>query len=139
MKDIDEFALDTFYRHYDMYKYALTVKDLLHLSSAQGMHQVEEPSYANLTESKEVSMHTFDVLQEYMSQNEKDAFEREREYMENGPGKIEAILNDEMGRLFQSMDDKIKLQDEDFMTKVNPGKKWWFKSSLFLTLGSSFN
>ena len=68
-------------------------------------------------------MHTFDALQEYMSQNEKDAFEREREYMEHGPGKIEAILNDEMTRLFASMDDKIKLQDEDFMAKVNPGKK----------------
>ena len=58
-----------------------------------------------------------------MSQNEKDAFERERDYMENGPGKIEAILNDEMGKLFASMDDKIKAQDEDFMTKINPGKK----------------
>ena len=58
-----------------------------------------------------------------MSQQEKDAFERERDYMENGPGKIEAILNDEMGRLFQSMDDKIKLQDDDFMAKVNPAKK----------------
>ena len=45
-------------------------------------------------------MHNFDVLQEYMSQNEKDAFERERDYMEHGPGKIESILNDEMGRLF---------------------------------------
>ena len=58
-----------------------------------------------------------------MSQQEKDAFERERDYMENGPGKIEAILNDEMGRLFQSMDEKIKLQDDDFMTKVGPAKK----------------
>ena len=58
-----------------------------------------------------------------MSQNEKDAFERERDYMENGPGKIEAILNDEMGKLFASMDDKIKAQDEDFMSKINPGKK----------------
>ena len=58
-----------------------------------------------------------------MSQNEKDAFERERDYMENGPGKIEAVLNDEMNKLFASMDDKIKAQDEDFLTKINPGKK----------------
>ena len=27
VKKIDLFALDTFYRHFDMYKYALTVKD----------------------------------------------------------------------------------------------------------------
>ena len=37
VKDIDEFALDTFYRHYDMYKYAMTVKDMLHLKTG-GMH-----------------------------------------------------------------------------------------------------
>merc|ERR1712151_1028457 len=72
VKQIDEFALDTFYRHYDMYKYALTVKDLLHLSSSQG-HEVEEVQYADLTQSKEVSMHNFAELQLYMSQQEKDA------------------------------------------------------------------
>ena len=37
VKTIDEFVLDTFYRHYDMYKYALTVKDMLHLK-AGGMN-----------------------------------------------------------------------------------------------------
>ena len=61
VKDIDEFALDTFYRHYDMYKYALTVKDLLVLTSSQG-HEVAEANYDNLTQAKEVSMHNFDVL-----------------------------------------------------------------------------
>ena len=29
VKDIDLFVLDTFYRHYEMYKYALTVEDQL--------------------------------------------------------------------------------------------------------------
>lgn len=47
VKSIDSFALDTFYRHYDMYKYALTKQDLLHLTSSQG-HEVEETEYANL-------------------------------------------------------------------------------------------
>ena len=61
VKDIDEFALDTFYRHYDMYKYALTVKDLLVLKTSQG-HEVAETQYENLTVAKEVSMHNFDVL-----------------------------------------------------------------------------
>ena len=27
IKEIDLFAQDTFYRHYDMYKYALTIRD----------------------------------------------------------------------------------------------------------------
>ena len=43
--------------------------------------------------------------------------------MEKGPGKIEAILNEEMTRLIASMDEKIKTQDEEFLAKVNPGKK----------------
>ena len=123
VKDIDEFVLDTFYRHYDMYKYALTVKDLLHLESVPVMHKVEAQTFDNLTQAREVSMHSFEALQEYMSQQEKDAFERERDYMEKGPGKIEAILNEEMTRLLASMDEKIKTQDEEFMAKVNPGKK----------------
>ena len=33
VKKIDLFALDTLYRHFDMYAYALTVKDMLHLTS----------------------------------------------------------------------------------------------------------
>ena len=42
VKKIDLFALDTFYRHYDMYKYALTVKEQLHLTSG-GMIEVTKP------------------------------------------------------------------------------------------------
>ena len=61
VKDIDEFALDTFYRHYDMYRYALTVKDLLVLTSSQG-HEVAQAEYSNLTQAKETNMHNFDVL-----------------------------------------------------------------------------
>ena len=49
VKAIDEFVLDTFYRHYDMYKYALTVKDLLHLESGPKMHKVENEAFENLT------------------------------------------------------------------------------------------
>ena len=32
IKKIDLFALDTLYRHFDMYTFALTVKDMLHLT-----------------------------------------------------------------------------------------------------------
>ena len=61
VKDIDEFALDTFYRHYDMYKYALTVKDMLHLSCG-GMHKVEQPSFQELNNAEEVLMRDIDAL-----------------------------------------------------------------------------
>ena len=55
VKSIDEFVLDTFYRHYDMYKYALTVKDMLHLK-AGGMHVVEQPNFMDLNAAEEVLM-----------------------------------------------------------------------------------
>ena len=43
--------------------------------------------------------------------------------MENGPGKVELILNQEMSRLYAKMDEKIKEQDDDFMAKVGQPKK----------------
>ena len=43
--------------------------------------------------------------------------------MEHGAGKVEAILNGEMGRLVQRMDESIRVQDEEFMNKVGPVKK----------------
>ena len=58
-----------------------------------------------------------------MSENERGVIARQRDYMENGPGRVEAILNDEMNKLVARMDEQIRLQDEDFMTKVNPAKR----------------
>ena len=43
--------------------------------------------------------------------------------MENGPGKVEAILNREMGTLYARMEEQIKTQDEDFMARAAPPKK----------------
>ena len=40
--------------------------------------------------------------------------QREKDYMEKGPGKVESILNEEMSRLFANMEEKIKKQDEEF-------------------------
>ena len=61
-----------------------------------------------------------------MSEQERDVIARQRDYMENGPGKVEAILNSEMSKLYGRMDETIKVQDEEFMTKVGPGKRWPF-------------
>ena len=104
VKKIDLFVLDTFYRHFDMYSYALTVKDMLHLSTGQ-MMEPPKLEFAELNEATAVEVTNLDELQEYMSENERDAIARQRDYMENGPGRIEAILNDEMGRLYNRMDE----------------------------------
>lgn len=42
VKKINDFVLDNFYRHYSMYKYALTVQDNLVLKTEQ-MFNHEEP------------------------------------------------------------------------------------------------
>ena len=122
VKKIDLFALDTLYRHFDMYAYALTVKDMLHLTSGQ-MMEIAQPTFAELNDANVVEVTQLDELQEYMSQNERDVIAKQRDYMENGPGRIESILNDEMGKLYNRMDEQIKVQDEEFMNKVHPAKK----------------
>jgi hypothetical protein len=43
----------------------------------------------------------------YFSRAEKDAIQNEKDYMEHGPGRIERILNEEMGKLGDHMDKKI--------------------------------
>lgn len=44
--------------------------------------------------------------------------------MLNGPGRIEAILNGEMEKLYGRMQTQIAKQDEDFFAKLPPaGKK----------------
>lgn len=58
-----------------------------------------------------------------MSSQEREVIARQRDYMENGPGKIEAILNREMGNLYAKMEDQIRIQDEEFMQKVQAGGK----------------
>ena len=50
VKKIDLYALDTFFRHYDMYKYALTVKDMLHLTTERVM-EVPKPTFCELNEA----------------------------------------------------------------------------------------
>ena len=43
--------------------------------------------------------------------------------MTKGPGRIERIMREELEKLHVHMEDKIKKQDEEFLSKINPGKK----------------
>ena len=44
--------------------------------------------------------------------------------MTKGPGRIERIMREEMEKLQNHLEDKIRKQDEEFLTKFNPtGKK----------------
>jgi hypothetical protein len=39
-----------------------------------------------------------------------------------GPGRIERIMHEELGKLQVHMDDKIRKQDEEFISKVTTKK-----------------
>ncbi len=62
-------------------------------------------------------------LKQFFSENELEQIEKENEYMLRGPGRIERIMKEEMEKLAWHMEDRIKKQDDEFIQKVNPGKK----------------
>jgi len=49
----------------------------------------------------------FSELKEFFSAEEEERMRQEREYLLHGPGKIERILNEEMERLAEHMENKI--------------------------------
>ena len=73
--------------------------------------------------AKEVDLIGMDALQDFLSGEEKEAIAKQKEYMERGPGRVEALLNDEMEKLYANMEGQIKQQDEEFINKMGPPKK----------------
>ena len=66
VKAIDLFAQDTFFRHYDMYKYALTYQVELSLKTGT-MFTYQTPSLGNLAETKQIAPHEVSAIAAYMS------------------------------------------------------------------------
>ena len=75
----------------------------------------KEPKLPTIEQGQKIKFSEIPDLQEYFSADEMEAMRAEQEYMTNGPGKIEAILNAEMERLQQYMEEKIAQQDEEFL------------------------
>ena len=98
VKEIDLFAQDTSFRHFDMYAYVLTERAMLCLKTnpilARG-----EPAMAELEGATEIPARDIDVIYQYLTEEERAEFERQKDYMLNGPGRIETILNREMDNL----------------------------------------
>ena len=61
-----------------------------------------------LNEGKEIPPRDLDELRQYFSKAEEEAIQKEQDYMLRGPGRLETILNEEMGRLSEHMNSKIK-------------------------------
>ena len=106
VKKIDLFVQDSFFKHFDMYKFCLTVKDELSLSHKQ-IFSHEQPQQVSISEGKEQNFMEFSELKEFFSAEEEERMRQEREYLLHGPGKIERILNEEMERLAEHMESKI--------------------------------
>ena len=83
-----------------------------------------EPKVSNLSGAQPAQVFEIPEMLEFLSESEKQAIEREREYRTKGPGKIEDIINTEMDGLMKYMTEKMSAQDEDFIAKNVPaGKK----------------
>ena len=124
VKSIDIFVQDTFFKHYDMYLYALTVKDVLNLKTVPVFQNSEPAALSILNQAAEIPARDIDEIYQYLTAEERAEFEKQKEYMLNGPGRIEAIINGEMEKLYTKMQEKIAKQDEEFFAKLpEKGKK----------------
>ena len=106
VKLIDLFAQDTFFRHFDMYKFSLTVKDEMQLKQ-DVFFTHNDSQMTGLADGKETKYNEINELNEYFSVEEQQKIKEEQEYLLHGPGKIERILNEEMERLQKDMEAKI--------------------------------
>ena len=99
VKKVDLFAQDTFFLHFDMYKFSLTYKDELALQTDDYFSLPSEVKHLKIQEGTAVKSSEINQLSEYFSAEEQEAIRKEQEYNLHGPGKISRILNDEMERL----------------------------------------
>ena len=107
VKAIDLAFQDTFFRHYSMYFYAMTVKSVLKLQTEPFFEKTAPAQVATLNEATAVHARDVDEIYEYLTEAERAEFERQKEYMSHGPGRLEAILNGEMEKLYSKMQAQI--------------------------------
>ena len=107
VKAIDLAFQDTFFRHYSMYFYAMTVKSVLKLQTEPFFEKTAPAQVATLNEATAVHARDVEEIYEYLTEAERAEFERQKEYMSHGPGRLEAILNGEMEKLYSKMQAQI--------------------------------
>lgn len=101
-----------------MYLYALT-KDQLIVLSTEAQLELDEPQQVPLGEGKLIAAREVEAdVAQFLSAEEKAQLDRENEYMLRGPGRIERIMREEMDKLTAHMEDRIRAQDEEFISKV---------------------
>ena len=89
------------------------------------MFMQKEPKVTPLDGAKIIPAYEVDDLMQFMNESEQQSIEREKDYNTKGPGRIENIINTEMDKLMGFMKEKMNKQDEEFISKQGPGKKWF--------------
>jgi hypothetical protein len=106
VKAIDKHVQTTFFRFFGMYQYSLTVRDMMEMSTSK-MIDPEDIKPAPAKVGTKIHPREIDDLKEYFSRAEEQEMLREKEYYTKGLGRVEILLNDEMGRLQHSLEDRI--------------------------------
>ena len=118
LKVINEHVNESFFRFYNMYVYALTKDQLITLRTEKQSH-IEEPVQGRLADGKVIpAREVVGDLKQFLSEAEQAQIDKENEYMTRGPGRIERIMREEMDKLSGAMEEKIRLQDEDFLNRL---------------------
>ena len=79
VKKIDLFVQDTYFKHYSMYAYVLTVKDMLQLQTKTVFESKELTIIDSLNQGVEVAARDIDEIYQYLSPEECAEFERQKE------------------------------------------------------------
>jgi len=88
----------TFFRFFGFYQYSLTLRDMLKLQTVKPL-QPEDIKPLAASKGKIIHPREIDDLKEYFSKEEEEQMLREKEYYTKGLGRVELLLNEEMGRL----------------------------------------
>eukprot|EP00357_Protocruzia_adherens_P008438 CAMPEP_0114989478 /NCGR_PEP_ID=MMETSP0216-20121206/10220_1 /TAXON_ID=223996 /ORGANISM="Protocruzia adherens, Strain Boccale" /LENGTH=272 /DNA_ID=CAMNT_0002352461 /DNA_START=64 /DNA_END=882 /DNA_ORIENTATION=+ len=144
VKQITDYALRTFYKHYSLYEFSFTSHQdmslatihrfegrfpfLLDLGDGQKIDPAEIPALAEYLKVEESTENVAESTKSRRSGRETDRSMRSQ--AEDLPSaediKIEKLINKEMEALKKQMEEKMKLQDDDFVQKLdglNSGKK----------------
>ena len=99
VKKVDLYVQDTFFRHFDMYKFSLVFKDELKLNTSEPFALPQVTQHLKISEGKKIKSSEINELAEYFSTEEQEAMRKEQEYMLHGPGKIQRLLDQEYQKL----------------------------------------
>lgn len=145
IKQITDFFLFNFYQHYTFYSQAFTPKLNMEINTFQ-MFKSKFPICLELDGNvKEVDKNKIPILREYLIDKETGLTEQELEKIKKGDSihnvpeklraewlslkeerekknRIERVLQKEVEKVYLAFEEKLKIQDEEFMNKVNDFK-----------------